>query len=133
MKVTIQGVPGHFDTTHNYTTPEVAARLNMTDRWVLWAADRHRIQGHKRIGTAGKWNCLDIRSDDKYYVETEEKSLAAEPIVAYANRSQLEKMVTETENRMKKAAKDLDFITAAQFRDEMLALKKQLRERFGGE
>lgn len=56
MKVTIQGVPGHFDTTHNYTTPEVAARLNMTDRWVLWAADRHRIQGRKRIGTAGKWN-----------------------------------------------------------------------------
>lgn len=32
---------------------------------------------------------------------------------------------------MKKAAKDLDTITAAQFHDEMLALKKMLRERFG--
>jgi len=40
-------------------------------------------------------------------------------------------MVDEAENRMKKAAKELDFISAAQFRDEMLALKKQLRERFG--
>ena len=76
---------------------------------------------------------LDIRGEDKFYVESEEKSLAAEPIVAYANRSQLEKMVAETENKMKKAAKDLDFITAAQLRDEMLALKKQIRERFGGE
>lgn len=78
---------------------------------------------------------LDIRGGEvpNYYVESDEKSLAAEPIVAYANRSQLEKMVLETENKMKKAAKDLDFITAAQLRDEMLALKKQVRERFGGE
>jgi excinuclease ABC subunit B len=75
---------------------------------------------------------LDIRGVEQtqYYVESEEKNLAAEPIVAYANRSQLEKMVAETESRMKKAAKDLDFITAAQLRDEMLALKKQLKERF---
>ena len=69
----------------------------------------------------------------KYYVESEDLSLAAEPVVAYATRSQLEKMVAETEDRMKKAAKELDFITAAQLRDEMLALKKYLRERYGAE
>ena len=75
---------------------------------------------------------LDIRGVEQtqYYVESEEKNLAAEPIVAYANRSQLEKMVAETESRMKKAAKDLDFITAAQLRDEMLALKKQLKDKW---
>jgi excinuclease ABC subunit B len=78
---------------------------------------------------------LDIRGVEatKYYVEKEELTLAAEPVVAYATRSQLEKMIAESESKMKKAAKDLDFITAAQFRDEMLALKKMLRERFGGE
>jgi len=79
---------------------------------------------------------LDIRGGSepvKYYIEQEELSLAAEPVVAYATRSQLEKMVTEAENKMKKAAKDLDFITAAQHRDEMLALKKTLRERYGAE
>ena len=78
---------------------------------------------------------LDIRGVEgpKYYVENEERSLAAEPVVAYANRSQLEKMVADTESKMKKAAKDLDFITAAQLRDEMIALKKLVRERFGGE
>ncbi|MCC6459675.1 MAG: excinuclease ABC subunit UvrB [Saprospiraceae bacterium] len=76
---------------------------------------------------------LDVRGVEQtqYYVEPEQSSLAAEPIIAYASRSQLEKMVAETESRMKKAAKDLDFITAAQLRDEMLALKKQLGERFG--
>lgn len=75
---------------------------------------------------------LDIRGvvQPDYYVEAEEANLAAEPIVAYASRSQLEKMIAETENRMKKAAKDLDFITAAQLRDEMLAMKKLMKERF---
>ena len=76
---------------------------------------------------------LDIRGGTEptqFYVEPEQASLAAEPIVAYASRSQLEKMIAETESRMKKAAKDLDFITAAQLRDEMLALKKRLGERF---
>jgi len=79
---------------------------------------------------------LDIRGvveTPNYYVEPEDISLAAEPVVAYATRSQLEKMVAEAENKMKKASKDLDFITAAQHRDEMLALKKTLRERYGGE
>ncbi len=76
---------------------------------------------------------LDIRDINgaRAYVESDEVSLAAEPVVAYATRSQLEKMIGDTENKMKKAAKDLDFITAAQYRDEMLALKKTMRERFG--
>jgi len=78
---------------------------------------------------------LDVRGTEptKIYLENEEVNLAAEPVVAYATRSQLEKMVTDTENKMKKAAKELDFITAAQLRDEMLALKKMLREKFGAE
>ena len=76
---------------------------------------------------------LDIRDvgGTRAYVEADEVSLAAEPVVAYATRSQLEKMIGNTENKMKKAAKELDFITAAQYRDEMLALKKTMRERFG--
>ncbi len=78
---------------------------------------------------------LDIRGAEAtpYYAEPEAPSLAAEPIVAYASRTQLEKMIAETEARMKKAAKELDFLTAAQLRDEMFALKKQLRERFGAD
>ncbi|MCC7467553.1 MAG: excinuclease ABC subunit UvrB [Saprospiraceae bacterium] len=76
---------------------------------------------------------LDIRGVEptKYYVEKEDLSLAAEPVVAMASRSQLEKMIAESEKKMKAAAKDLDFISAAQYRDEMNALKTQLGERYG--
>jgi excinuclease ABC subunit B len=78
---------------------------------------------------------LDIRGTEptKYYVDNEEVNLAAEPVIAMATRNQLEKMISNTENLMKKAAKDLDFMAAAQLRDEMMALKKALRERFGAE
>ena len=41
-------------------------------------------------------------------------------------RDQIEKMMAETERKMKKAAKELDFITAAHYRDELFALKKKL-------
>jgi hypothetical protein len=36
-------------------------------------------------------------------------------------------LITETENKMKKAAKELDFITAAQYRDEVFKPKKKLK------
>lgn len=74
---------------------------------------------------------LDVRgvTPTKAYVEQEETNLAAEPVLAYASKSQLEKMVLQAEENMKKAAKDLDFLTAAQYRDEMNALKKMIAER----
>jgi len=71
---------------------------------------------------------LDIRGGKpKAYVEADEPSLAADPIIAYMSRDQLEKSISQTESRMKKAAKELDFITAAQYRDELFALKKKLK------
>ncbi len=75
---------------------------------------------------------LDIRPGGaKAYIEPDAPSIAADPVVDYMSREQLEKTIKATESKMKKAAKDLDFITAAQFRDEMLALKKKLKEKFG--
>jgi len=75
---------------------------------------------------------LDIRQKQPdAYIEPDEKAVAADPVVAYANEDQLEKMIRETERKMKAAAKDLDFITAAQLRDELFALKKQLKSKFG--
>ncbi|MFT5801275.1 MAG: excinuclease ABC subunit B, partial [Nonlabens sp.] len=72
---------------------------------------------------------LDVRGvQKKAYIEKDEISIAADPIVSYLNREQLEKVVKETERKMKAAAKDLDFITAAQYRDELFALKKRLKD-----
>ena len=73
---------------------------------------------------------LEVRGSEptQAYFEKEDLNLAAEPILAYASKGQLEKMVQQAEENMKKAAKDLDFLTAAQFRDEMIALKKMIKD-----
>jgi excinuclease ABC subunit B len=74
-----------------------------------------------------KQSILDIRGNQqRAYVEPDQPSIAADPIVGYMNRDQIERLIRETEDKMKKAAKELDFISAAQFRDELLALKKRL-------
>jgi len=70
---------------------------------------------------------LDIRGKRSYYIEPQTLSIAADPVVQYMTRDQIERMIAETEAKMKRAAKDLDFISAAAFRDEMLALKEQLK------
>ncbi|MCO6491036.1 MAG: excinuclease ABC subunit UvrB [Phaeodactylibacter sp.] len=76
-----------------------------------------------------KQSILDIRGTrERAYVEPDEPSLAADPVMGYLSREQIERMMSETEEKMKKAAKELDFISAAQYRDELFALKKKLRE-----
>jgi excinuclease ABC subunit B len=61
-------------------------------------------------------------------VEPSEASVAADPVIQYMSRDQLERLIKETDYKMKKAAKELDFMSAAQFRDELFALKKKLKE-----
>lgn len=72
---------------------------------------------------------LDIRGVQKdAYIEPEQASLAADPVLDYMNKDQIEKMIADTERKMRKAAKELDFISAAQLRDEMVALKDRLKK-----
>jgi excinuclease ABC subunit B len=72
----------------------------------------------------------DARKEAKqYYVESEEVSVAADPVVSYMTREQLEKLIQETQKNMERAAKDLDFIQAARYRDELADLKRMLKER----
>ena len=76
-----------------------------------------------------KKSILDIRGKKKaVYQEPLEPSLAADPVLANLSLDKLEKMIEHTDRKMKKAAKELDFISAAQYRDELFALKKQLKE-----
>ena len=56
-------------------------------------------------------------------------AFAADPIVKSMSRGQLEKSIANTTRLMKKAAKELDFIQAAQFRDELLRLQAMLDEK----
>ncbi|UKK54922.1 excinuclease ABC subunit UvrB [Prevotella sp. E2-28] len=52
--------------------------------------------------------------------------LAADPIVERMTRPQIEKLIAETTKRMKEAAKQLDFLQAAQYRDEIIRLQKEI-------
>lgn len=69
------------------------------------------------------------KSTKRYYIENEEKSLAADPVVGYLSTEELQKMVERTRKAMEKAAKELEFIEAARLRDEYLALQKLIEER----
>ena len=57
-----------------------------------------------------------------------EKGLAADPVVQYMSNTQLEKAIKQARSKMQKAAKELDFISAAQYRDEMQSLEKRLKK-----
>lgn len=64
------------------------------------------------------------------YVEQENNmGLVADPIVQYMSRSQLEKSIERTRKLMQEAAKKLDFIEAAQYRDELLKMEDLLKEK----
>ena len=90
---------------------------------------RHGIAGNRtREEIVNKSSILDIRGKKKFYEGPEEPSLAAGPIITYMGRDQVEKSIADTERKMRKAAKELDFISAAQYRDELFALKKKLKE-----
>ena len=60
------------------------------------------------------------------YADPFEGAFAADPIVARMTRQQLEKSIANTTKLMKEAAKRLDFIQAAQYRDEIVRLQKEL-------
>ncbi|MHA4742582.1 excinuclease ABC subunit UvrB [Dyadobacter sp. MSC1_007] len=64
----------------------------------------------------------------KIYVEPEEVRIAADPVVQYMGKTDLQKLIAETQRKMEAAAKDLDFLEAARLRDELLQLKARVQE-----
>ncbi len=66
----------------------------------------------------------------KAYVEPEKTDILADPVIAHASKEALEKQVKNLKKQMEQAAKDLDFITAAKFRDEMMEIQAILKTKF---
>ncbi|WP_071146486.1 excinuclease ABC subunit UvrB [Bacteroides ihuae] len=66
----------------------------------------------------------------KAYIEPETLNIAADPVVQYMNKSQMEKSIERTRKLMQQAAKKLEFIEAAQYRDELLKLEDLLKEKW---
>jgi excinuclease ABC subunit B len=53
----------------------------------------------------------------------------ADPIMQYMSKEQLQKSIEHTRKQMTEAAKRLDFIEAAQYRDELLKMEEMLKDR----
>ena len=82
---------------------------------------RNQILGDKE-------NTDDKSATTKAYSEQNEPSFAAaDPIVQYMSKEQLKKSIERTRKLMQDAAKNLDFIEAAQYRDELIKLEDMLK------
>lgn len=64
------------------------------------------------------------------YVEKDDNYLAADPVVQYMSKADIEKAIETTKKDMLKASKELDFLLAAKLRDEMFALENFYNEKF---
>jgi excinuclease ABC subunit B len=65
------------------------------------------------------------------YIEDQNATIAADPVVHYMTREQLEKAITAARKNMERTARELDFIEAARYRDEVFSLEALLKEKFG--
>jgi len=115
-------------------TGSMQRMMDETDRRRLKQVEYNQIHNITPTSVAkGMRETISLKSTSgkgnvRYSEEGAEKvSVAADPIVKYMNNDQLKKLIKETEKRMKEAAKELDFIKAALFRDEISELKKMLQ------
>jgi len=60
------------------------------------------------------------------YADQAKSDIAADPVVKYMGKAELEKAIDKAKKQMEKAAKELEFIEAARFRDEMYAYQELL-------
>jgi len=87
-----------------------------------------------REAIMGQTSVADMRKiEPQAYVSPEAMgdtmTLAAEPIISTMNRAELEKVIKKTEKLMEGAAKDLDFLQAAKYRDELAQLRQMLKSK----
>ncbi len=84
-----------------------------------------QIQKARKMGDLISANA-EAHAEPRAYIEPEKVSIAADPIVEYMSRDQLEKSIDRSRRLMQEAAKRLDFTEAARHRDEMLRMQEML-------
>ena len=92
-----------------------------------------RARNSPLLGSSNNEEDIMIRTRDnsKAYIEPEKINIAADPVMQYMNKAQMEKSIERTRKLMQEAAKKLDFIEAAQYRDELIKLEDVIKERWG--
>ncbi|WP_321332162.1 excinuclease ABC subunit UvrB [uncultured Bacteroides sp.] len=85
----------------------------------------------RNLAVFGNKNAEAVAYASRAYIEPETPNMAADPIIQYMNKAQMEKSIERTRKLMQAAAKKLEFIEAAQYRDELLKLEDILKEKEG--
>ena len=96
----------HYNEEHGITPTQIVKAVG--GEWSELRGERMEVRG-------GKLETVPITS-----------GIAADPIIEHLTRPQMEKLIAETTRKMKEAAKQLDFLQAAQYRDEIIRLQKEL-------
>ncbi|HNW70757.1 MAG TPA: helicase-related protein, partial [Bacteroidales bacterium] len=96
------------------------AEHNITPTQIIKSVDATFGQA---LITDGKGN------EVKAYVDNPNSSIAADPVVQYMKKEQLQKLLSQVKSDMGKAVKALDFMEAARLRDEMYELEKLMKEK----
>ncbi len=86
------------------------------------------IKAQRRIIYTDEGN----KKPSKAYVGPEATTIAADPVVKYMGKDAIEKAIEKTKKAMEKAAKELDFLEAARYRDELYELQKLLKKETSG-
>ena len=73
----------------------------------------------------------ELLKEKQAYIEPTTPNIAADPVVQYMSKAQMEKSIERTRKLMQEAAKKLEFIEAAQYRDELLKLEDLMKEKWG--
>ena len=70
----------------------------------------------------------DFKVESEAYIEKESYNSVADPVVQYMTSRELEKLIAKTKKAMLEAAKNLEFLEAAQYRDEWMKLEENLKK-----
>lgn len=119
------------------TTESMRAAMDETNRRRLVQIEYNKAHGitpktivRSKESILGQTTVADSKKSTKnYYVENEEVTLAADPVMAYLAKDELQKMADRTKKAMEKAAKELEFMEAAKLRDEYMAVLKLIEEK----
>lgn len=92
-----------------------------------------QIKKARNLSVFGNANSAteELLKEKHAYVEPSTPNIAADPVVQYMSKAQMEKSIERTRKQMQEAAKKLEFIEAAQYRDELLKLEDLMKEKWG--
>jgi excinuclease ABC subunit B len=126
-----RNVKGHVIMYADVVTGSMQRAIDETNRRRSIQMEYNRVNGitpttifKSKEAIMASTKAADSKFDAKNYVTIEERalSIAADPVVKYMNKKDLQKLADKTKKEMEKAAKEMEFMDAARLRDEWQAL-----------